>query len=58
MVDLQSGQTRDVPDTLGDVAHGMKRQQTPSKVGDVAVGDLPATVGASAAPAPVDPFAK
>ena len=43
------GQTRDVPDDLGPVVYGAKRQTTPSKVGDVVAGTLPATSGASAA---------
>jgi hypothetical protein len=56
-VDLQSKQTRDVPDDLRNVHPAMKRQTTPSKVGDVVVGQLPSTVGASAAKDPTDPNA-
>jgi hypothetical protein len=56
-VDLQSKQTRDVPDDLRNVHPAMKRQTTPSKVGDVVVGSLPATCGASSAPDPKDPNA-
>jgi len=52
MVDLASPQTRSVPDDLRNVHPAMKRQTTPSKVGDVVVGTLPATCGASAAPDP------
>ncbi len=53
-VDLKSAQTRDVPSDLQPLAHGMKRQTSPSKVGDVSVGTLPSTCGASAAPDPKD----
>jgi hypothetical protein len=64
MVDLQSSQTRDLADPRDDnrapspVHPAMTRQQAPAKVGDVTVGELPKTLGANAAPAPVDPFAK
>ena len=52
-------QTRDVPDDLRNVHPAMKRQTTQSpKPGDVVVGELPKTCGASAAPSPVDPYAK
>jgi len=63
MVDLQSPQTRDLADPRdgnrepSPVHPAMKRQRAPAKVGDVQVGELPKTAGASAAPAPVDPFA-
>jgi hypothetical protein len=42
-------QTREVSDKLQPVSFAQKRQTTPSKVGDVVVGTLPATSGASAA---------
>ncbi len=42
-------QTRDVPDDLRNVHPNMKRQTTPSKVGDVVVDQLPSTCGSSAA---------
>mgnify|MGYP001603625228 CR=1 FL=1 len=61
-VDLASTQTRDLANKADDnrdpapVHPAFKRQTTPSKIGDVVVGDLPATLGASAAPQPIDPF--
>lgn len=56
-VDLKSPQTRDVPSDLRNVHPAMRRQTTPSKVGDVVVGELPKTCGASAAPDPKEPNA-
>jgi len=54
-VDLDSKQTRPFTNEQGVATHpNMKRQTTPSKVGDVVVGTLPATCGASAAPDPKD----
>jgi hypothetical protein len=54
-VDLAAPQTRDVSGVSPPLAHGQKRQTTPSKVGDVEVGTLPAKLGASAAPDPKEP---
>ena len=51
----ENSQTRDVSDKLGPVVYGQTRQTTPSRVGDVIVGKLPATSGASAAPDPKEP---
>ena len=61
-VDLASPQTRDLASKADDnrdpspVHPAFKRQTTPSKIGDVIVGELPGTLGASAAPLPSDPF--
>ncbi len=64
-VDLKSPQLRDLNDPRDanrapSPAHPAMRRQTAqaSKPGDVVVGTLPDTLGASAAPDPVDPFAK
>ncbi len=64
-VDLQSPQLRDLNDPRDNnrapsPAHPAMRRQTAqsSKPGDVVVGKLPDTLGASAAPDPVEPFAK
>lgn len=50
-------QTRAIGDKNVPTHPAMKRQTTPSKVGDVVVGSLPATCGASAAKDPTDPNA-
>ncbi len=58
-VDLASPQTRDYSlDQKVGTTFGMRRQTAQSsKPGDVQVGTLPATCGASAAPDPTDPNA-
>jgi hypothetical protein len=56
-LDLQSTQTRNVSDQMIAPSHGMKRQTSPSKIGDVEVGTLPSKLGASAAPLPKEPNA-
>ncbi len=50
-------QVRDLNETSVPVHPNAKRQTTPSKIGDVVVGTLPATCGASAAKDPTDPNA-
>jgi hypothetical protein len=64
-VDLQSPQLRDLNDPRDNnrapspTRPAMRRQTAQSsKPGDVVVGKLPDTLGASGAPSPVDPFAK
>jgi hypothetical protein len=60
---VKSPQTRDLSDksdgnrAAAPLHPDMKRQTAPSKVGDVTVGTLPATLGASAAPQPTAPLA-
>lgn len=49
-VNLVASQTRPISDKQIAPAHGQVRQTKQSAVGDVVVGNLPATCGASAAP--------